>query len=512
MMREDDRDRRDRDRARTSRAVHRQRQIELLADLRRPGGDRDRERPAVRRGAGADRAISRNRCSSRPRPPTCSRSSAARRSICDRSSTRWSSSAARIVRAQMWRAVTSRRRRSALPRRGRTLTADMPISCDGHPGPDRQRLDDRPGDPYDRARSSMSPTSRDRDRHSQLTEIRRSHAASAPCWRAADARRRGDRRTRRSRRSEPCAVHRNADRTGADLRRPGGDRDRERPPVRRGAGARRATSRRRCTYQTGSGNILKVIASSPTDVGPVLDGDCRKCRANCAMPMMPRVLLKDGDDLRFSAHHAVGYRVGIEQDRRSTATGPPAAPFSTGSRCTSTTCLRPKMPNFRTAGNCRFGKGQRTILSVPLLRDEREHRRDRASPPARYIRSAKSRSSLLQTFADQAVIAIENVRLFDEVQAKTRDLTEALTYQTGSGNILRVIAVLADRRSAGARRHRRERLRTLRRPTMPGGLARRRRYRFHGGSTGRFPSPGSGCRSAAMRLPAGPSSIARRFM
>ena len=44
---------------------------------------------------------------------------------------------------------------------------------------------------------------------------------------------------------------------------------------------------------------------------------------------------------------------------------------------------------------------------------------------------------LARTFADQAVIAIENVRLFDEVQAKTRDLSEALTYQTGSGNILR---------------------------------------------------------------------------
>ena len=38
------------------------------------------------------------------------------------------------------------------------------------------------------------------------------------------------------------------------------------------------------------------------------------------------------------------------------------------------------------------------------------------------------------------MIAIENVRLFNEVQAKTRDLTEALTYQTGSGNILSVIA------------------------------------------------------------------------
>src|SRR4029434_1307843 len=47
---------------------------------------------------------------------------------------------------------------------------------------------------------------------------------------------------------------------------------------------------------------------------------------------------------------------------------------------------------------------------------------------------------LATTFADQAVIAIENVRLFDEVQAKTHDLTEALTYQTGSANILSVIA------------------------------------------------------------------------
>src|SRR5256885_6570742 len=81
----------------------------------------------------------------------------------------------------------------------------------------------------------------------------------------------------------------------------------------------------------------------------------------------------------------------------------------------------------------------RRVLCVPLLRENEGIgsivlRRTAVQP------FSDKQIGLLQTFADQAVIAIGNVRLFDEVQAKTRDLTEALTYQTGSGNILRVIA------------------------------------------------------------------------
>ena len=83
--------------------------------------------------------------------------------------------------------------------------------------------------------------------------------------------------------------------------------------------------------------------------------------------------------------------------------------------------------------------GLRSILGVPLLREGESIgaivlRRIEVHP------FSNKQISLLQTFADQAVIAIDNARLFDEVQAKTRDLTESLEQQTARSEVLKVIS------------------------------------------------------------------------
>ncbi len=175
------------------------------------------------------------------------------------------------------------------------------------------------------------------------------------------------------------------------------------------------------TYQTGSANILKVIASSPTDVGPVLkaivESACELCEAYDAV-----VLLKDGDDLRFSAHN-----------------GPIPISFSTwpiNRKWTAGRAFVDKKPvhvhdlqaeheEFPDGQELAAQMGHRSIVSVPLLRETESIgaivlRRTEVHP------FSDKQIALLQTFADQAVIAIGNVRLFDEVQQRTRELSKSL--------------------------------------------------------------------------------------
>ncbi|MCC6196280.1 MAG: GAF domain-containing protein [Burkholderiales bacterium] len=190
--------------------------------------------------------------------------------------------------------------------------------------------------------------------------------------------------------------------------------------------------------QTATGEVLRVISSSPTDTQPVFDAIVRSAVALCHA-QHALIFDFDGQVLRPVAQHSVE-REFAEYWRRNP---PRPGPGSVAGRATlerKTVHVHDvlSLPDYEHSEAQQF-QHFRTVLAVPMLRDETV-RGVLAMWRVEVAPFSPQEIGLVETFADQAVIAIENVRLFTELQARNRDLTEALEQQTATSEILRVIS------------------------------------------------------------------------
>jgi GAF domain-containing protein len=189
--------------------------------------------------------------------------------------------------------------------------------------------------------------------------------------------------------------------------------------------------------QTATAEILRAIAASPTEIQPVLDTIARNAARVCDALDASLVLIA-GDTMRIVARFGpLTTPIGLEipLDRRSMP-GRAAIDRQTLAVEDTRELLETEYPLTREFSR-RFG--HRSAVATPLVRQG-------AAIGALFVRRAEVRAfsdaqiALLQTFADQAVIAIENVRLFKELQTKNASLTEALEQQTATADILQVIS------------------------------------------------------------------------
>jgi signal transduction histidine kinase len=193
--------------------------------------------------------------------------------------------------------------------------------------------------------------------------------------------------------------------------------------------------------QTATADVLKVISRSTFDLQTVLDtlvqSAARLCDADSAAIHRPR-----GDAYPYVASY--GYSPEYDRYMRDNPMKP-----SRGSVLWRTAQqgkivhvadvqTDPDFVDSDLAEQRRIG-GVRTVVGVPLLRE--------GIPIGVIILSrfrvrpfTDKQIELANTFADQAVIAIENVRLFDEVQARTEELSESLQQQTATADVLKVIS------------------------------------------------------------------------
>src|SRR6516162_9338281 len=191
-------------------------------------------------------------------------------------------------------------------------------------------------------------------------------------------------------------------------------------------------------YQTATSDVLSVISRSTSDVQPVLDTVVETAARLCEAEMV-LIHRRDGEVYRLAVS------LGFPPEFPAFLKIHPITPTrgSIAGRVALEGCL---VQIADCASDPEYGLSeavevarQRTALGVPLLRE---------NAPIGIVVLARTRVepfterqiALVTTFADQAVIAMENARLLGELQARTRDLEESLEYQTATSDVLKVIS------------------------------------------------------------------------
>ena len=184
--------------------------------------------------------------------------------------------------------------------------------------------------------------------------------------------------------------------------------------------------------QTATSEILRVISSSPTDVQPVLDAVAEHSARLCGA-LFASVYRFDGELIHMEAHHNYP-PLALKRSRELFPARPDRQLFTARAILERGVVHVPDVDRDSEFVGHDFSRdvGFRSVLSVPMLRD---------SNPIGAITVWRAevgpftdrQVTLLKTFADQAVIAIENVRLFTELEGRNRDLT-------ATSEILRVIS------------------------------------------------------------------------
>src|SRR5258705_13012699 len=190
--------------------------------------------------------------------------------------------------------------------------------------------------------------------------------------------------------------------------------------------------------QTATAEILLVISSSPADAQPVFDmiaeSAARLCEAQYCF-----VYRFEDQLLHFVAHHGLTAEV-LEINRRAYPAPPSRKSVASRAVLERSVVQIPDVeadPDYALGVMAAAG-GYRSAAAVPMLRDGLAigsiavTRAKAGLLPDRQI-------ELLKTFADQAVIAIENVQLFTELEAPNKEVNQALDQQTPTSEVLKVI-------------------------------------------------------------------------